>query len=151
MWHFCVRVFNKVAKRTDVPKDGKSDGFYGLKNEAVRWIYGRKERSELKKALIKALIKAEELEKPRSRVGDLANDGVAVSGGSRPSVSTGSSNGHASANGAIIDGRELSTTGTHSSNGVSGSAGDSVQTKRRRFGGNMLRGSRGNSSDKSAV
>ena len=138
-------MFNKLTKRTNVPKDGKSDGFYGLKNEAVRWIYGSKERSKLKKEWTKAKL----LDK--KRLEELANGGVVVREGSRAGLSTASSNGHASAHGAVIEGRELSTAGTHSSNGVSGSAEDSVHSKRRRFRRNRLRDSRGNLSDKSAV
>ena len=145
IWHFCVRVFNKLTKRTNVPKDSKSDGFYGLKNEAVRWIYGSKERSKLKKEWTKAKL----LDK--KRLEELANGGVVVREGSRAGLSTASSNGHASAHGAVIEGRELSTAGTHSSNGVSGSAEDSVHSKRRRFRRNMLRDSRVHLSDNSAV
>ncbi|PVH89197.1 hypothetical protein DL98DRAFT_97495 [Cadophora sp. DSE1049] len=145
VWHICVRIFNKITKRTEKPKDHKSDGFYGLKNEAVRWIYGRKERSKLKKEWTKAkLLEKERLEK-------LANGGVAVREGSRAGLSTGMSNGDASAHGALIEGEGLSAAGTNNSNGVSGSARDSVHGKGRRFRGNRLRGSGGNLSDKSAV
>ncbi|KAH7399882.1 hypothetical protein BKA64DRAFT_467978 [Cadophora sp. MPI-SDFR-AT-0126] len=145
MQHICVRVFNKLTKRTQKPKDHKSDGFYGLKNEAVRWIYGRKERAILEKEWAKAKLLQKEREEK------LANDGVAMRERSRVGLTTGLSNGDANAHGALIEGRGLSTAGTNSSNGVSGSAEDSVHGKGRRFRRNMLRGSGGNLSEKSAV
>ncbi|KAK0103966.1 hypothetical protein ONS96_005071 [Cadophora gregata f. sp. sojae] len=149
IWHTSVHIFNKLTKRTDNPKDHKSDGFYGLRNEAVRWIYGRKERSKLKKEWNKAkLLEKERLER-------LADGGLVVKGGSRAGLSTGLSNGDASAHGAVAtgtEGRRLSTAGTNSSNGLPpGSAGDSVDGKRRRFGGTLLRGSSGNLSNKNPV
>ncbi|KAG4441971.1 hypothetical protein IFR05_002539 [Cadophora sp. M221] len=148
LWLTCLRIAGKLGKRTERPKGHKSDGFYGLKNEAVRWIYGRKDRAKLKKEWDKA----KELE--RLRLESEANGGAGGRTGSRAGMGTGLSNGDASAHGAVIEGRGLSTAG--SSAGLPpGSAGESgngsVNGKRRGFRTSVLRSSGGDLSTQSPV
>ena len=127
IWQFSCKTANKLARRREVPKGQRGDGFYGAKNDIVRWVYGRKERRKLRKEWDKA----KTLEKMK------LEDGAAVS------------------TGRIIEGRGLSTAG--SSTGLppgsreNGSASGSADEKGRGRGIGPFKRSGGNLSEQNPV
>ncbi|KAL2071212.1 hypothetical protein VTL71DRAFT_12447 [Oculimacula yallundae] len=103
IWHTCQQVAGKLGKRTERPKGHKSDGFYGLKIEAVSWIYGRRERAKLNKEWDKA----KELEKIR-----LAKEASGINGWTGSRAGLGTANGNPTVFGVDIEKRPLSTAGS---------------------------------------
>lgn len=144
MWLSCKKVTNILLKREKRPNGHKSEGFYGARNEYVRWIYGRKERAKLRKEWDEAK-EREKKKKEEKLVIGRGNSGGAV-GGSGGGMVNGT---------AAIDGKGLpAMSGANglplgSVDATSASVSGSASGKKQGLRASVFRRSAGDQSEKS--